>query len=99
MDRLSRKDMVLQMLEKEPNDLFLNYALAQEFIGVGDFTNAEMQLQKTLNLDPTYLPCYYQLGQVKEKLGDNSAAINFYKKGIELANSQGNRKAQGELNE
>jgi len=99
MDRLSRKDMVLQMLEKEPGDLFLNYALAQEYIGVDDFVNAELQLQKTLNLDLTYLPCYYQMGQVKEKLGDNAGAIEFYKKGIDLAKAQGNRKAQGELSE
>lgn len=99
MDRLSRKDMVLQMLEKEPNDLFLNYALAQEYIGVGDFVNAELQLQKTLNLDLTYLPCYYQLGQVKEKLRDYTGAIEFYKKGVDLAKSQGNRKALSELNE
>lgn len=99
MDRLSRKDMVLQMLEKEPNDLFLNYALAQEYIGVSDFENAELQLQKTLHLDPNYLPCYYQMGQVKEKLGDTKSAIEFYKKGIEVANAQGNRKTLGELNE
>lgn len=99
MDRLSRKDMVLQMLEKDPNDLFLNYALAQEFIGINDFKNAELQLQKTLDLDLTYLPCYYQMGQVKEKLGDNTGAIDFYKKGIDVANAQGNRKALGELNE
>lgn len=99
MDRLSRKDMVLQMLEKEPNDLFLNYALAQEYIGVNDYTNAELQLLKTLDLDLNYLPCYYQMGQVKERLGDLSGAVHFYKKGIELANAQGNRKALGELNE
>lgn len=99
MDRLSRKDMVLQMLEKEPKDLFLNYALAQEYIGIEDYKNAELQLQKTLELDLAYLPCYYQMGQVKEKLGDNASAIEFYKKGIDLANAQGNRKALGELNE
>lgn len=91
--------MVLQMLEKEPNDLFLNYALAQEYMGVGDFENAELQLQRTLKIDLNYLPCYYQMGQVKEKLNDNNAAIEFYKKGIEVANAQGNRKALGELKE
>lgn len=99
MDRLSRKDMVLQMLEKEPNDLFLNYALAQEYIGVDDYVNAESQLHNTLNIDLNYLPCYYQLGQVYEKLGHTNKAIEFYKKGIKIANAQGNRKALGELNE
>jgi tetratricopeptide (TPR) repeat protein len=99
MDRLSRKDMVLQMLEKEPKDLFLNYALAMELVGIDDYQNAELQLQKTLSLDNQYLPCYYQLGQVLEKLNNNDQAISFYKQGIELAKTQGNTKAIGELNE
>jgi tetratricopeptide (TPR) repeat protein len=99
MDRLSRKDMLLEMLEKEPNDIFLNYALAMEFIGNSDFTNADLQLQKTLTLNFNYLPCYYQLGQVKEKLNDTDNAIAFYKKGIELAQVQNNTKAKGELAE
>ena len=99
MDRLSRKDMVLQMLKKEPNDLFLNYALAMELVGIEDYENAELQLQKTLSLNNNYLPCYYQLGQVLEKLNHTDKAISFYKQGVELAKTQGNTKAIGELNE
>jgi Tfp pilus assembly protein PilF len=99
MDRLSRKDMLLEMLAKEPNDIFLNYALAQEYMGIDDYTNAELQLQKTLELDKNYLPCYYQMGQVCEKLNKNSVAIDYYKQGIDLAKTQDNKKAIGELNE
>ncbi len=99
MDRLSRKDMLLDMLEKEPNDVFLNYALAIEFIGNADYHHAEKQLQKTLTINEDYLPCYYQIGQLKEKLNDTNGAIDFYKKGIELATQQSNNKAKGELAE
>ncbi|MES2566401.1 MAG: tetratricopeptide repeat protein [Bacteroidota bacterium] len=99
MERLPRKELIFDMLEKEPNDVFLNYALAMEHLSTGDYTDAEMQLKKVLNIKVDYLPCYYQLGQVNEKLNNVESAITFYKQGVELAQKQGNKKALGELNE
>ena len=99
MQNQTRKTMLLEMLVKEPNDVFLNYALAMEMIGNSEFANAEAQLQKVLLLNSEYLPCYYQIGQLKEKLNDTIGAIEFYKKGIALAKLQNNTKAMGELNE
>lgn len=99
MEKSSRREMILGMLQSEPGDLFLNYALAMEDLATNDFVAAEAQLQKTLSLDPSYLPCFYQLGQVWEKLGDTGKALGFYKQGLELAKTQLNRKAQGELSQ
>lgn len=99
MEKLPRKEMIFDMLVKEPNDVFLNYALAMEHLATSDFTDAEMQFKKVLDINSTYLPCFYQLGQVNEKLGNNDMAISYYKQGIELAKSQNNTKALGELNE
>lgn len=99
MERLPRKEMIFTMLLKEPNDIFLNYAMAMEHLATNDLEAAEAQLQKTLNIDPAYLPCFYQLGQLWEKLGHNDKALAFYKQGLDLARAQNNRKAQGELSE
>ena len=99
MEKLPRKEMIFDMLEKEPHDVFLNYALAMEHLSTSDFTDAEKQFKKVLDINATYLPCFYQLGQVNEKLGNNEVAISYYKKGVELAKSQNNTKALGELNE
>ena len=99
MDRVSRKDMLLHMLELEPNDVFLNYALSQELMGVEDYANANLQLQKTLLLDKNYLACYYQLGQVNEKLNDIPQAMVFYKQGIAVASGQNNKKTLAELSD
>lgn len=99
MEKLSRKELIFDMLEKEPNDVFLNYALAMEHLSTGDYTDAEAQLRKVLDIKPSYLPCYYQLGQVNEKLNQIDIAISYYKLGVELAKSQNNHKALGELNE
>ena len=99
MEKKARKENVLAMLETEPQDVFLNYALAMELLGETDFINAEIQLQKTLRINEEYLPCFYQLGQVNEKLNKTNFAIQFYINGIELAKKQGNTKALGELKE
>lgn len=99
MERLPRKELIFDMLEKEPNDVFLNYALAMEHLSTGDFADAEAQLRKVLTINASYLPCYYQLGQVNEKLNHSDIALTYYKQGVELAKSQNNKKALGELNE
>lgn len=99
MEKLPRKEMIFDMLVKEPNDVFLNYALAMEHLSTSNFIEAENQFKKVLTIKPDYLPCFYQLGQVNEKLGNNDIAITFYKQGIDLAKLQNNTKALGELNE
>ena len=99
MEKLPRKEMIADMLVKEPNDVFLNYALAMEHLLTSNFIEAENQFKKVLTIKPDYLPCFYQLGQVNEKLGNNDIAITFYKQGIDLAKLQNNTKALGELNE
>ncbi len=91
--------MLFSMLEKEPNDIFLNYALAVEFSGEEKFAEAETQFLKTLQLNNDYLPCYYQLGQTAEKLNKEKEALEYYHKGVELAKKQNNNKALNELNE
>jgi tetratricopeptide (TPR) repeat protein len=99
MEKLPRIDMLLSMLEKEPEDIFLNYALAVEFVGERKYEEAEKQFLKTAKLNEDYLPCYYQLGQVAEKLNKEKEALEYYNKGVDLAKKQNNNKALNELNE
>ena len=99
MERLPRKELIFDMLVKEPNDVFLNYALAMEHLSSEEFKEADLQLKKVLTINPNYLPCYYQLGQVNEKLNNTTVALDYYKQGVEIATSQKNTKALGELNE
>lgn len=99
MEKLPRKELIFDMLLKEPNDLFLNYALAMEHLSSEEFKEADEQLKKVLSIKADYLPCFYQLGQLNEKLGKNDIALTYYKQGVEIAKSQNNNKALGELNE
>ena len=99
MKEKSRKVALELMLKAEPNDIFLNYALAMELMSEKDYLNADMQLKKTLELNKEYLPCYYQLGQVNERLNKINDAIQFYQNGIVLAKKTFNTKALNELKE
>ena len=41
----------------------------------------------------------YEVASLNEKLGNNDIALTYYKQGVDLAKSQNNNKALGELNE
>lgn len=99
MDRFSRINMLLSLLVNEPNDVFTNYALAIEYMGEGDYIKSEKQFLKVLEIDKNYLPCYYQLGQLSEKHRGTEVALEFYRKGLELAKALGNNKTANEINE
>ena len=51
MEKLPRKELIFDMLVKEPNDVFLNYALAMEHLSTSDFKEAEIQFKKVLEID------------------------------------------------
>jgi tetratricopeptide (TPR) repeat protein len=94
-----RLKQIQDMLEKEPDDDFLNYALAVELEVVGDQTKAIGQLEKLLKRNPSYLGAYYKLGKLLEESGSEAKALEVYNKGLQLAQKQDNKKAAGELSE
>ena len=91
--------MVLEMLVTEPKDVFLNYALAIELETEKKLEEAELQFLKTLEIDKNYLPCFYRLGQIAEKIKSKEEAISYYKSGLDLAKLQNDNKTANELNE
>jgi tetratricopeptide (TPR) repeat protein len=95
----SKISQLLQMLETEPNDSFLNYALALEFAKENNFEKAIELIENLLIKDENYLGAYYQLGKCYEQTGNTERAIATYTKGIAIAKKQNNRKTLGELNE
>lgn len=99
MQNSERMNRLLEMLQKEPSDAFLNHALALEYLAIGNLETAKKIFEKVIAEQGQYLASYYQLGQTLEKLGENENAILIYRRGIELAKKQNNKKAMGELSE
>ena len=96
---ISRLEQIREMLKDEPNDSFLNYALALEHAKAGNIEMAIELIETLLIQDQNYLGAYYQLGSYYQEIQQNQKAIATYKKGIIIAQQQQNKKALGELNE
>lgn len=93
----TRMEILKRYLEEDPSDSFLRYALALEFMSLNDKEEAYKQLEKLLNDKPDYLPAYYIAGNLSEAAGNNSQAISWYLKGIEVARQQKDQKTLDEL--
>ena len=96
---MSRLSQIEEMLKSEPNDSFLNYALALEYAKANDVAKAIQFIETLLSKDENYLGAYYQLGKYYEQIQDIPKAISTYTKGTEVAKKIKNNKALGELNE
>ena len=54
------------------------------YIGMGDYKNADANLKKALQLDPSLAAAYHNLGQLNEKWGKDDLALENYLKAYEL---------------
>ena len=92
-----RMRQLQQMLQKEPNDAFLLYALALEYKKINDSANALAYLDRVISIDPGYCYAYHQQGLVHESSGDLAAARQAYSAGIEAARKKGDAHARQEI--
>lgn len=84
------------MLEKQPDDLFLQYALAMEYLGRQQPDTAQKLFEQIIAADEHYVAAYYQLGLLIEGT-DEKRAIAVYEKGMLEAQLKGDRKTVNEF--
>ncbi len=94
---MERIDKLKTFLAANPEDSFLNHALALEYVKAGETVLARNVFETLLERDPGYVGSYYHLGKLLESTGSNTEAIIWYQKGIEVATKQGDYHARGEL--
>ena len=99
MERINRIEALLSMLQTEPQDVFLNYSLGLEYSANNNFSLAEEQFKKTIDIKPDYIPAFFHLGKLYEQAKKISEALSCYKQGLEFAKQQKNNKAVNELSE
>src|SRR5689334_11702921 len=93
-DRIAQ---IKSLLERSPEDLFLNHALALEYIKAGDETAAQAAFERNLATDPNYVATYYHLGRLLERKGDTQGAIDTYEAGMRAAKVSADNHAYNEL--
>lgn len=94
MDRIER---LKEFLKTNPNDSFVQHALALEYIKTGDDTAARQLFEAVLQRDENYVGSYYHLGKLLERSGDRQGAMAVYEKGMTKAKVAEERQAYNEL--
>lgn len=82
--KMNRKDQLLIWLEEKPEDAFLRFALALEWITEGNDENAEAIFAKLIEDESNYVATYYHYGALIERKGDEDGASKIYEKGMEI---------------
>lgn len=94
---MDRYHQIQKMLEEQPDDDFLHYALALECINMNEISKGIGILEKLREKSPDYLGLYYKLGNTYSLTGDQEKAIETFKAGIRLAKDQQEFKTRNEL--
>jgi Tfp pilus assembly protein PilF len=84
------------MLEEEPNDPFLIYAIGTELLS-SDASQARVYFEKLLTEYPDYAGTYYHVAQLYADLGEREKCIASYEKGLQVLLAQKNTKLYNEL--
>jgi tetratricopeptide (TPR) repeat protein len=95
----NRKKWIENMLQSQPNDPFLWYALALEHQKEENYPTTIEIFEKLVQKHPDYLPTFYQLGKAYEIIGEQEKAVDTFLEGKRLAKKNGDLKAAGELSE
>jgi tetratricopeptide (TPR) repeat protein len=95
--QLSRLETLLEFLKNEPNDEFLQYALATEYLRLNETEKALQYYENLVINHPDYVGTYYHLGKLYEALNRIPDATNTYEKGMEVARQKRDNHAFSEL--
>ncbi len=93
----SREEEIRNMLNQQPDDEFLHYALALETINAGNTEEGIHILENLRKKSPDYLGLYYKLAHLYQLTGRIDQAEEIYKAGIRLAEQKQQFKTRDEL--
>lgn len=92
-----RLDQLRAMLQEEPGDAFLRYAIALELKRKGDLDEATAALEALLQDDPKHIASYYQLALLLADANRIEEAMRCCEAGALQCVVTGDRKARAEL--
>ena len=94
MDRIAK---LKEFLKANPDDSFVQHALALEHVKAGDDAEARKLFENILNKDENYIGSYYHLGKLLERSDEKESAIKWYELGMLKAKENGDMHAYNEL--
>jgi Tfp pilus assembly protein PilF len=94
---MNRIEILKGFLKDTPNDSFSRYALALEYVKLGQNDEAAREFETVKKNDPEYIATYFQLGQLYQKLGQKHEAEKTFRTGITVAAKIGDDHTRSEL--
>jgi len=94
---MNRIEILKGFLNDNPNDSFSRYALALEYVKLGQNDDAVREFESVKSNDPDYVATYYQLGQLYRNLGQTHDAEKTLRTGITVATKAGDEHTRSEL--
>ena len=94
---MNRIEILKGFLNENPNDSFSRYALALEYVKLGQDDDALREFETVKTNDPAYVATYFQLGQLYQKLGRSHEAEKTFRTGITVAAKAGDDHTRSEL--
>jgi tetratricopeptide (TPR) repeat protein len=94
-----RLKKLMEWEAQKPDDAFLKFAIAQEYVS-GERDEEALKYYSILLANfPDYLAFYYQLGKLYERAGDIDEASKIYEQGKKVAQAAKDFKTLNELKE
>ena len=94
MDRIAK---LKEFLAANPDDSFVQHALALEYVKAGDDAEARKLFENILNREEHYIGSYYHLGKLLERNDEKANAMKCYKTGMLKAKEASDMHAYNEL--
>ncbi len=99
MTASQRRQQIETMLDDDPQDSFLRYALAMELRKEGDLTTSIERMRTLIDGDPPFVPAFLMSAQQLVELRRIDEASAILRDGIQQARNQGETHAAAEMAE
>jgi len=93
----NRLEKLLEFIKNEPEDPFLKYALATEYLRLNETDKALFFYEDLIKNHADYTGTYYHLGKLYEALGRRQEAISTYENGMKITREKNDNHAFSEL--
>ena len=94
---MTRIDILKGFLKENADDSFSRYALALEYVKLGQNDDAVREFEMVRRRDPDYVATYYQLGQLYRTMLKAHEAEKTFTSGITVAAKIGDQHTREEL--
>lgn len=86
-----------KMLAAGKDNALLRFSLGSEYLKLGDAQTAAGHLRAAVTHDPKYSAAWKLLGKALAEAGQLQAALEAYRKGIDVAEEKGDKQAAKEM--